>query len=218
MTFIDFTQKNNIAAITFNRPDKKNALTQDMYQDIVNALIKIEISDNIHVVIIKGNIDCFTSGNDLNDFLSSKLTKEHPVITFLYKLANFKKPLIAAVTGAAIGIGTTMLLHCDLVYCTPSTRFQLPFINLGLTPEAAISLLLPMISSHQIASELLLLGETFNAQKAKSLGFVNDIIETEDLFEHCDKIASTLANKPKNALFKTKELLKSHFSKKSIMP
>ena len=201
--------KDAILRIEINRPDKKNALTQAMYQAMADALRAADADDRVRVVLIQGKSDLFTSGNDLQDFLSNPPREENrPVFQFLEAVSHLQKPLVAAVAGAAVGIGTTMLLHCDLVYAAPNARLQMPFVNLGLVPEAASSLLLPALAGYVRAAELLLLGEPFSAEKAREVGLVTAIVPEEQLLATAYAQARKLAQKPAAALRLTKQLMK----------
>lgn len=198
-----------IMSIRFNRADKKNALTQAMYAAAADALSNADQDDAVRVVLISGTNDCFTSGNDLSDFLNSPPAGDNsPVGRFLQAISTVRKPLVAAVEGIAVGIGTTMLLHCDLVYAGQSARLQLPFVNLALVPEAGSSYLLPALMGHQRAAELLMLGEMFDARKAVDYGIVNAICADGRTYEHAQAQARSLAAKPPAALRLTKELMK----------
>jgi enoyl-CoA hydratase/carnithine racemase len=198
-----------VARIALNRPEKKNALTSDMYAAIADALSAAEADPQVRVTLIHGQADCFCSGNDLKDFLERPPHGEDaPVTRFLRTLSAATKPVIAAVGGPAVGIGTTMLLHCDLVYATPETRFQLPFVSLGLVPEAASSLLLPMIAGHHRAAELLLLGRPFSAEKALAAGFVTELIPPAELLEYARGAATAVAALPPESVRLTKALMK----------
>ncbi len=174
MNEIVVTQAGPVLEILFNRPEKKNALTQAMYQAVVAAFHRADEDPAIRVVLLSGAGDTFTSGNDIRDFQSRAETNEPTHASpFLTALSSLAKPLIAAVNGAAIGVGTTMLAHADLVIATRSARFVMPFTSLGLVPEAASSLLFPRLLGHQRASALLLLGEAMDAETAREWGFVN---------------------------------------------
>lgn len=198
----------NILKISIHRPEKKNALTSDMYSALTAALQQLDADDTLRVGFISGTLDCFTSGNDLTDFLQNPPTDEDsPVMRFLRQLPSQKKPLVAAVNGAAVGIGTTMLLHCDLVYAAPQAKFQMPFVNLGLCPEAGSSLLLPMLMGHLRAAELLMLGEAFTAEQALGYGLVNQVFP-EDYQTHALAKAKRLADMPPQSVRMTKALLK----------
>ena len=184
MEHIITENRDGILRIEINRPDKKNALTAAMYQAMADALKAAEADSKVRVVLIHGKSDLFTAGNDLQDFLDNRSRDENrPAFQFLRNISRAQKPIVAAVAGAAVGIGTTMLLHCDLVYAAPNARLQLPFVNLGLVPEAASSLLLPALVGYQRAAELLLLGEPFSAQTAKEIGLVTAVVPEDVLLE-----------------------------------
>ena len=160
--------------VRIHRPDRKNALTLAMYSGLTAALAEATRNPAIRVVVITGSGDSFSSGNDIADFLSSPPSGDQsPVFQFLAALRQFEKPLIAAVNGVAVGIGVTLLLHCDLVYVRAGATLQLPFVNLGLCPEAGSSLLLPRLIGYPRAAELLLLGEPFSAEQALEWGLIN---------------------------------------------
>lgn len=209
-THILVSTADSILTIRFNRPDKKNAITTEMYREMAAALTKAEQDDKIIIVKFEGAGDSFTAGNDLADFLSfQEFSADAPVIKFLKALTAFPKILVAEVCGSAVGIGTTMLLHCDFVIAATDTRFQLPFINLGLVPEAASSLLLPARLGYLRAAELLMLGNPFDAQTALNLGLVNRVVDPNDLNKSVEEIISQLSSKDLSALIETKSLLKS---------
>lgn len=199
-----------VLTIRMSRAEKKNALTVEMYRDMTAALASASADAAVRAIIFAGAGGVFTSGNDLKDFVASPpVSADSPVFQFLHQLSTCPKPLIAAVNGVAIGIGTTMLLHCDLSVADPATRFSLPFINLGLVPEAASSLLLPRLLGHARASELLLLGEMFDAQTAERYGIVNKVSAAGQAEADAMTWAQALALKAPNALRLTKALLKS---------
>jgi enoyl-CoA hydratase/carnithine racemase len=201
--------KDGVLRIEIDRPEKKNALTSAMYQAMANAIHAAEADARVRVMLIHGKADLFTAGNDLQDFLDNPPRDDkRPVFQFLYGISQAEKPIVAAVAGAAVGIGTTMLLHCDLVYAAPNARLQLPFVNLGLVPEAASSLLLPALVGYQRAAELLLLGEPFGAQKAKEIGIVTEVVPEGELFDTAMAQAKKLAGKPAASLRLTKKLMK----------
>src|SRR5690606_29760757 len=175
-------QSEHIFRMGFNRPERKNALSLAMYAALADAIDYANRDPDIRVLLCKGGDEIFTSGNDLLDFMSEpEIHDQHPVVRFMRALSGSAKPVVASVRGSAIGIGTTMLLHCDLVYAADNARLQLPFVNLGLCPEYASSFLLPQMVGHVRASELLLLGEAFSAAQALSLGIVNAIAAENDL-------------------------------------
>jgi len=204
--------KDRVLRIEIARPDKKNALTQAMYGAMADALAAAERDPGVRAAMIHGTRDCFTAGNDLKDFLDRPpRTQETPVFRFISTLPVFGKPLIAAVNGAAVGIGTTMLLHCDLVYAAPGAKFQLPFVSLGLVPEAGSSFLLPYIAGYQRAAELLMLGQPFGTDKALAAGFVTEVVPEAELFERARAAALALAALPPAAVRATKSLMRKRF-------
>ena len=201
---------NGILTITFNRPDKKNALTAAMYQIIADALKDAESNADVRVILITGTQEIFTAGNDLDDFLQNPpQSTESPVYQFIQALIHATKPVVAAVAGPAVGIGTTLLLHCDLVYAAENARFSMPFAKLGLCPEFASSLVLPQIAGYQRAAEKLMLGEPFSAQEAYAMGFVNKVLPTAELLAFAQAQAAKLVALPASSLRATKHLMKS---------
>lgn len=208
-TAIQTTQADGILTIAFNRPEKKNALTGAMYAVIADALEAAETDSAVRVVVFTGNGGVFTAGNDLQDFLSNPPQGENsPVFRFLRAISTASKPLVAAVTGVAVGVGTTMLLHCDLVYVGAGARLSLPFVNLALVPEAASSLLLPARIGYHRAAELLMLGEPFDAETARSYGIANAVFPDAQVLDETMKVAAKLAAKPPTALKLTKQLMR----------
>ena len=202
-------RRDGILRIEFNRADKKNAITAAMYAVIADALADAERDAGVRVILLHGNLAGFTAGNDLQDFLANPPRDENaPAFRFLAAMRDASKPIIAALSGPAVGVGTTMLFHCDLIYAAPDTRFSLPFVNLALCPEAGSSYFLPRLAGYQRAAELLLLGEPFSAAHAKEIGLVNEIVPLESLLEHALGIARKLAAKPAAALRVTKSLMK----------
>lgn len=198
-----------VSTITFNRLDKKNALTEAMYSALAEAMQQAASDEAVRVLVIQGDASVFTAGNDIKDFLEHPPTStDAPVFRFLRQLVSFPKPLIAAVAGPAVGVGTTMLFHCDLVYAGDNAAFAMPFVNLGLCPEAGSSLLAPQLVGHQRAAELLLLGEPFLAETARDLGLVNRITAPTEVNELAGAQARRLASKPMSSLLETKRLLK----------
>jgi enoyl-CoA hydratase/carnithine racemase len=202
-----------ILTLTFNRPDKQNALTREMYQVLADAINEAQGDFGIRAVILASSSAHFTAGNDLFDFLNAPpLEPGSPVMNFLEAIHNFSKPLLAAVTGNAIGIGTTMLFHCDLVVADNSAKFSMPFVNLGLVPEAGSSLLFPRLVGHQMASKVFLTGEPFNSASAKEFGLIAEISDKprETILGYATQIAA----QPPNAVIQTKALLKSELHDK----
>ena len=201
--------KDRVLRIEIARPEKKNALTQEMYRAMSDALAAAEADGAVRAILIHGAHDCFTAGNDLKDFLDrSGDGGPSEAFRFISALPKLAKPLVAAVGGPAVGIGTTMLLHCDLVYAAPGARFQVPFVSLGLVPEACSSLLLPMVAGYQRAAELLLLAQPFSAEKAHAAGIVTEIIPENQLLEHAHSQAAALASLPPASVRLTKQLMK----------
>jgi enoyl-CoA hydratase/carnithine racemase len=191
------------------RPEKKNALTADMYQALAAALTRAEADPAVRAILISGAGGNFTAGNDLADFLDQPPNSEDaPVFRFLNAFAGLQKPFVAAVDGIAIGVGTTILLHCDLVYAGASARFALPFANLGLTPEAGSSLLLAQRAGHARAAEMLLLGEVFSAQTALDTGIVNAVLPDGQVLAHALERCRKLITQPAASLRLTKQLMK----------
>ncbi|MBO0345471.1 crotonase/enoyl-CoA hydratase family protein [Roseibium limicola] len=205
---IEKTLTEGVCLLRFARPEKKNALTAAMYQALAEALEEGRDNPEIRCFLIAGSSGCFTAGNDIADFIkmaSGGDLEGTPVLRFLKALALNEKPLVAAVDGLAIGVGTTLLMHCDMVFATPKSLFKTPFLDLGLVPEAGSSLLGPLIMGHQRAFELLCLGESFSAERAHSAGFVNHISEAaEDEAMAC---AHKLSAKPAEALRLSRDLL-----------
>ena len=190
------------------RPNKKNALTRSMYLTMAKALKDSVSDDSVNVVLIHGTQDAFSAGNDLNDFNTRDFDQPSPASTLLYELHHYPKPIVGAVSGVAIGIGVTMLLHFDLVYAS-ETHFKMPFVDLGACPEGGSSLLIPQLAGHRKAAEVLMLGDAFNTQSAINMGIVNQQIDKSDVFDFALSKAKALALKPQNALRTTKRLLKA---------
>jgi enoyl-CoA hydratase/carnithine racemase len=205
---IKIGQAGHILTLRFNRVEKKNALTAAMYEKLTAALTTAVEDASVRVVLISGDERCFTAGNDIGDFVANPpLHDTSPVMRFLRILTTFPKPLVAAVNGVAIGIGTTMLLHCDLVYAGEGTRFHLPFVDLGLVPEGASSLLLPQLLGRRKASELLLLAEPFDAHTALAMGLINQVLPPAEVEPFALAQAQILAAKAPAVLYLTKALL-----------
>jgi enoyl-CoA hydratase/carnithine racemase len=206
---INVSRKNAILSIEINRPEKRNALVPSMYHELALAFESTHDA-SIKAVVIQGSHGCFTSGNDIADFMSKNEEQDtNDTYRFMMSLVNCPVPVVARVEGLAIGIGTTLLLHCDFVYCDKNAKFAMPFINLGLVPEYASSFILPRISGNLQAAELLLLGETFDAQKAVDCGIVSKVVSTADLPDLVEQTLAKLAAKPKLALVQTKALLRN---------
>ena len=207
-------QDKGILQIGIQRPDKLNALTIAMYESLTAGLEMAAQDDSIRVVLLHGTENCFTSGNDLVDFAKNPPEDESsPVFRFLKVISQFKKPLVAKVSGPAVGVGTTMLLHCDLVYADETAKFRLPFVNLGLCPEAASSYLLPKLVGHLRASELLLLGDVIDADRAVEMGLVTRIFPHAELTEKVLIKLQQLTQLPPRSVQLTKALLKQNQSR-----
>ncbi|MDP3521172.1 MAG: enoyl-CoA hydratase [Hydrogenophaga sp.] len=201
--------EDGICTITFNRADKKNSITAAMYAALADALAAAQADAAVRVVVFQGHEAVFSAGNDIADFLNTPpTTDDAPVFRFLRGLAQFPKPVIAAVCGPAVGIGTTMLFHCDLVYAGDNAAFAMPFVNLGLCPEAASSLLVPQMMGYHRAAEALLLGEPFMAEAALEVGLVNKVLPPTEANHYAQAVARKLAAKPMSALLQTKQLMK----------
>ncbi|WP_394130330.1 enoyl-CoA hydratase-related protein [Shewanella maritima] len=209
MSLIQVNDMQGVRIITFNRPEKKNAFNLEMYQQLTEYLIQGEADNDIRAFMFHGTNNCFTSGNDISDFLQSgSLDANHPTVKFLMCVAQLTKPVVAAVSGAAVGIGTTLLLHCDLVYADKTAKLHMPFVHLALVPEAASSLLLPQLIGQQKAAELILLGEPFTASTAHSLNLVNQIVAPDELYDFALSKATQLASMPPLAMQASKKLLR----------
>lgn len=206
---IQVEQRDGVVWVTLNRPEKKNALTQQMYLDLSAALEHAERDSSVAAVVLQGAGGNFSAGNDLHDFLAAdELDENSPPFEFLFTLSRLSVPVIASVEGVAIGIGTTILLHCDLVLASEDAQFALPFIHLGLVPEAASSQLLPLLCGHLRAAELLLLGDTIDATTALTYGMLNKVVGKDQLATTTASLAAELAKKPVSGLRATKALLK----------
>jgi enoyl-CoA hydratase/carnithine racemase len=205
---------NGVAHIEIARPEKKNALTVAMYQAMANALDAAKEDNAVRAVLITGQPGIFTSGNDVEDFMSrapnqSGDAMDSPVFLFMRALMACDKPVVAAVTGAAIGIGTTMLLHCDFVYVSDEARLAMPFVALGLVPEFASSLIVPQLMGHRRAAEKLLLGEHFNAEQAVECGIANAVVPAGEVLNHARRVAERFNLLPPGAVREAKQLMRA---------
>jgi enoyl-CoA hydratase/carnithine racemase len=204
------SQTAGVCELRLNRPEKRNAITVAMYDALWDAIVRAEADEAVRVILLSGAGASFTAGNDLGDFLKGPaLGEERGPIRFLRLLPKIRKVLVAAVHGQTVGIGVTLLLHCDLVVAARSARLSMPFVKLGLVPEAASSLLLPRLVGHQRAAELLLLGTPVDAAMALNIGLVNRVVEDDVLHEEARALAQTVAEQPAGALRATKQLLRS---------
>ena len=198
-----------VMTLTINRIDKKNSITAAMYAVMADALAQAENDPQVRVVVIQAHETIFSAGNDIADFLKTPpTTQDTPVFRFLYGISAFPKPIVAAVCGPAVGIGTTLLLHCDLVYAGDNAAFSMPFVNLGLCPEAASSLLVPQLMGYHRAAEALLLGEPFSAETALEIGLINRIVPPSQVNALAQQQAKKLAAKPLSSVIETKRLMK----------
>lgn len=204
-------RKDAVLTLTLNRPDKKNALTRDMYGAMGDAIKSAQTDDAIRAVVIQGSLECFTSGNDVSDFLNQAPSQEDsPVYRFLKAICHAEKPLIAAVNGPAVGVGTTMLLHCDLVFVADNARLKMPFVNLGLCPEAGSSFLLPRLLGHIRAAELLLLGEEISGTGAADMGLATRALPAgQAVIDAARDAAQRITQLPPNSVRLTKQLIKA---------
>lgn len=206
---LEITQANGVLELQFRRPAQKNALNVAMYTELAAAFARLSQANDVGAVLLHGEGGNFTSGNDLADFASGHppLDENHPLLRFMRGLAECPVPVVAAIEGVAVGIGTTLLLHCDLAYAHPTASFRLPFVNLGLCPEYASSLLLPRLAGHVRAAELLLLGEKFSAETAHNFGLINEI--TEQPLQRAREQCAKLCRQAPEAVRITKQLLKA---------
>lgn len=204
------TRSGNLLHIQINRPEKKNALTFEMYQAMADAIYKAEMDNSVGCILISGADGIFTAGNDLKDFQARPPKDETaPAFQFIMSLAKSTVPIVAAVDGVAIGVGVTMLLHCDKVFVTKDAYLQLPFVNLGLTPEAGSSYLLSKLMGHSLASELLIGGKPFDGTRAVELGVANELCEASELLDTAMAYATDIAAKPPRAVRSSKALMKT---------
>ncbi len=198
-----------VCTITLNRVERKNSINVAMYTALSDALDAATRDAATRAVVIQGHETIFSAGNDIKDFLNvPPAGQDSPVFRFLRNISTFTKPIVAAVCGPAVGIGTTMLLHCDLVYAGDNAAFSMPFVNLGLCPEAASSLLVPQLMGYHRAAEALLLGEPFTAETAQEIGLVNRIVAPTEANALAQQQARKLAGKPLSSLIETKRLMK----------
>ena len=198
-----------VMTLTINRLNKKNSFTAAMYADMADALVRAEQDAAVRVLIIQGHETIFSAGNDIGDFMNQPpSTADAPVFRFLRGLSGLSKPIVAAVCGPAVGIGTTMLLHCDLIYAGDNAAFSMPFVNLGLCPEAASSLLVPQLMGYPRAAEALMLGEPFMAEAALEMGLINRIVPPAEANALAQRQAQKLAAKPTRSLMEIKRLMK----------
>lgn len=210
MSHIQVERDGAVLRIAINRPEKKNALTAEMYSALAAAVEGAEGDSSVRVLLLHAVGDAFTAGNDLVDFLQKPWAGQQtpPAVRFILAMATANKPIVAAVQGLAVGIGVTILLHCDLVYAAEGAKLMMPFVDLGIVPEAGSTLLLPSLVGHQRAAELLMLGAPLTAQRAYEVGLVNAVVAPDVLLATASGVAQKLAEKPVGALVASKQLLK----------
>lgn len=205
--------ENGILTLEFNRPERKNAITAAMYQIMAEALTEAEDNTEVRAILIVGKPEIFTAGNDLEDFMKNAPTsgaiEDRSVYKFMMALSGSTKPVVAAVSGNAVGIGTTLLMHCDLVYAADNARFSVPFVQLGLCPEFGSSLLLTQIAGYPRAAEKLMLGEAFGAQEALEMGLISKVLPVAELRAFAEGQAAKLVALPASSIRVTKELMKA---------
>lgn len=204
-------RERGLLTVRLNRPDKKNALTRAMYSQFAHALTTADSDPQIRAVLLTGSSDCFTAGNDIIDFLEQPPNDlDNPVFQFMLSLIDCRKPVIAAVAGPAVGIGTTMLLHCDLVYVSRDARLRMPFVNLGLCPEFGSSLILPRLLGQAKAAQLLLLGEGFSGEQAVAWGIATEALDNgEAVLAKAREVALRFESLPPEAVRISKQLMKA---------
>lgn len=206
-----------VLTIRFNRPDKKNACTQAMYDKMANALDKAKDDAEVRVILFAGQPDCFCSGNDIQDFLSlPPATADSPVARFMNAVATCPKPLIAAPCGVGVGIGVTLLWQCDLVYMGEATKLHASFVRLGICPELASTYVVPRLMGYQRAAELLLTGRPFDAKKAYEYGMVNEVLPNAEVEARARATAVEIAQLPPNAVRTTKKLMRQWTQETSV--
>lgn len=207
---IKSTQLDGVLCLQIYRPGKRNAMTPEMYAALAGQLRRADEEEAVKVVVLHGTEECFTSGNDLNSFRKGPTPdRQYPHNVFLSALSQLQKPLIAAVSGPALGIGTIMLMHCDLVYAAENTRFSFPFIKLGLSPEGGTSYLLPRLAGYRKAMEMVLFGEQFGVVEADSFGLINEVVANQSVLDRAMERAGTLASRSTDSVQAAKRLLKS---------
>ena len=199
-----------VATIEIARPEKKNAFTVAMYQAMADAIVAAQADDAVRALLITGQPGIFTSGNDLEDFMQRPAQNEDsPVFKFMHALIGCDKPVVAAVTGAAIGIGTTLLLHCDFVYVSDEARLAMPFTSLGLVPEFAASVLVPRLLGNARAAEKLLLGDPFTGAEAVECGMANAVLPAGEVVAHARRVAERFNQLPPGAVRESKRLMRA---------
>ncbi|WP_068637209.1 enoyl-CoA hydratase [Thauera butanivorans] len=207
---IECSRQHGVQVIELNRPEKKNAFTGAMYDQLREALVTADADASVSVILLTGRGDAFSAGNDLQDFLEYPPDSvDAPPFHFLNALVQVKKPIVAAVNGLAVGVGATMLFHCDLVYAQDSARFSFPFVALGLIPEGASSLLLPRLAGHRRAAEALLFGDPLSAGEAREIGLINRVVSDQPVLDFALSQALRLSRLPAGSVLQTKALLRN---------
>lgn len=201
-------EEQGVLTIILNRLDKKNALSTNMYQQLCQQFTYAQQNTDIHCVLIYGDENCFCAGNDLQDFIECSENDDIVALEFIRVLNEFNKPIVAAVAGAAVGIGTTLLLHCDMVIAADNTKFKLPFTQLGLCPEAGSSYLLTRLIGQNRAFELMVLGNTFTAEQAHQFGIANKVCPADELISLGQKTALAIAALPSDAVMTSRKLIR----------
>jgi len=203
---------NGIARVEIARPEKKNAITVAMYQQLADAITAANADPQVRAILIHGQPEIFTAGNDLEDFMAQSTREQGldaPVFKFMRALSGSEKPVVAAVNGAAVGIGTTMLMHCDLVYCNDNAMFSMPFVSLGLCPEFASSLLMPLAAGYHRAAEKILLADPISAEEAVEMRIVNRILPPSEVLAYARRQAARFTQLPPGSVRETKRLLRA---------
>jgi enoyl-CoA hydratase/carnithine racemase len=200
---------NGVLTLEIARPEKKNALTFAMYEAMTQALNSAQADNTVRAVLITGQPAAFTAGNDLQDFLQQPpFAEDSPVLQFMYAVLSVEKPIVAAVTGVAVGIGVTMLLHCDFVFVSEDAQLSTPFVTLGLVPEFASSTVLPRLMGHVKAAEVLLLGKVFSGADAVKFGIANAALPTTEVVAHARRVAERFSELPAGAVRDAKRLMR----------
>lgn len=214
MSHVEVERKGAVLLVAINRPEKRNALTGEMYSALAESFDRAQLEQEVRIILLYGKGDAFTAGNDLVDFMHTpwKGQETPPAVRFIRAVAKAEKPVVAAVHGVAVGVGTTILLHCDFVYAAAGTKLMMPFVNLGIVPEAGSTVLLPLAAGYQRAAELLMLGEPFSAEKGVEAGIINAVFEPDALLGRAMETAQKLADKPTEALLACKRLLRRTYA------
>lgn len=214
MANIDSRLINQVLVLTIDRQAQKNAINQQMYTELADQIQNADSDPKVKSIVLTGKGEMFTAGNDVNDFLKLDDSEQSTALHFLDAISTNKTPLIAAVNGPAIGIGLTLLLHCDLVFCARAATFTAPFAKLGLVPEAASSLLLPIAVGKAMANDILLAGRKLNSEEALRCGLVSRVYEDDTLFENTLEVAMQITNMLPDAVMKTKRLVDAVWEEK----